>query len=362
MPPGSQPFTAGVADYAAESEQLLTALKAGAETALMRFKWEHPRYRGRPLRDVDPGLTTLDDARLVIAREHSFNSWGELTAFAEVVARDPDVAAFESAVDALVTGDLGTLSSLVRQHPWLTQARSRRRHHATLLHYVGANGVEQGRQQTPANAVEATRMLLAAGAEVDARADLYDGQCTTLSMVISSSHPAVAGVQAALADTLLDHGAALEGRDSRNPSAVTTALAFGYLDTAKVLADRGAPIRTAAVAAGLGQLDAVQRLLPAADATTRQAALALAVQHGHLAVVELLLDAGVDPNRYNPEGHHAHSTPLHQAVSSGHFAVVRLLIESGARLDIRDTIYDGTPLAWAEYLGRPEIASYLRCR
>ncbi len=79
-------------------------------------------------------------------------------------------------------------------------------------------------------------------------------------------------------------------------------------------------------------------------------------------IVRLLLDAGEDPNRYNPKGNHGHSTPLHQAVWSGHAAVVRLLVERGARLDIKDTIYEGTPLGWAEYGGRAEIAEYLRAQ
>ncbi len=76
----------------------------------------------------------------------------------------------------------------------------------------------------------------------------------------------------------------------------------------------------------------------------------------------MLLDAGEDPNRYNPEGNHGHSTPLHQAVWSGHDMVARLLVERGARLDIKDTIYEGTPLGWATYAGRTEIAEYLRAQ
>jgi hypothetical protein len=36
-----------------------------------------------------------------------------------------------------------------------------------------------------------------------------------------------------------------------------------------------------------------------------------------------LLDAGEHPNRYNLEGNHPHSTPLHQAVLTGVEAVVR---------------------------------------
>jgi ankyrin repeat protein len=132
--------------------------------------------------------------------------------------------------------------------------------------------------------------------------------------------------------------------------------------TAEALAKRGAPVDNIAAAAGLGWLEAVARLLPTADAMTRRVALALAAQHGHADVVRVLLDAGVDPNRYNPAGFHPHSTPLHQAVWSEHAKVVQLLVERGARLDIRDTVYQGTPLGWANFGKRTAIADYLRAK
>src|SRR5207244_5236276 len=135
-------------------------------------------------------------------------------------------------------------------------------------------------------------------------------------------------------------------------------LSFGYLGTAQTLARRGAPLNSIAEVAGLGRVEDTARLLPAGDGPSRQLALALATQHGHADVVRLLLDAGEDPNRFNPDGFHSHSTPLHQAVWSDHADVVRLLVERGARLDIRDTIYQGTPLGWAVYGGRTAIADY----
>ena len=108
-------------------------------------------------------------------------------------------------------------------------------------------------------------------------------------------------------------------------------------------------------------MDDAARLLPSADGEARHRALSLAAQHGHSEVVRLLLDAGEDPNRYNLEGNHAHSTPLHQAVLTGSEAVVRLLVERGARLDIRDTIWQGTPLGWALYGGGTAQAEMAEC-
>lgn len=264
---------------------------------------------------------------------------------------------FESAVEAVVTGDLAALRSLLRDHPQLARARSTRDHRATLLHYSAANGVEQDRQKTPKNAVEIAKVLLDAGADVDASAEMYGGQQTTMSMLVSSSHPAKAGLQVALVETLLDFGASIELQ-----SPLMTALAFGHRAAAEALARRGARVDNIAAAAGLGRLAVVRQMLPAADGMNRRRALALAAQHGHLEIVRLLLEAGQDPSQYNPQGNHGHSTPLHQAVLAGHDAVVRLLVERGARLDIKDTIHQGTPLDWAIHAGQAEIERYLRER
>jgi len=353
-----------VADYERQAETLLSALKSGDNDAAWRFKWEHPRFGGKTVDEVNAATPDLDldDARLVVARQQSFETWRDLAAFVDAVVEPGPVATFETAVEAVVSGDLATLQSILREQPEIVRARSARRHHATLLHYTAANGVEGERQKTPPNAVAVMTALLDAGAEVDALADMYDHKCTTMSMLVSSAHPHNAGLQIALTETLLDHGAALDGTGTNWQSAVTTALQFGYLETARALARRQGAVRTLAVAAGLGLADDVRRLLPEGGVRDRHAALALAAQHGHADVVRLLLDAGEDPSRYNPDGFHSHSTPLHQAVWADHLPVVRLLVESGARLDIRDTVYQATPLGWATHGERTHIADYLRER
>jgi ankyrin repeat protein len=180
--------------------------------------------------------------------------------------------------------------------------------------------------------------------------------------LVSSSHPAEAGLQAPLVELLLDSGAAIEGRGTRKwGTPVFTALVFGMIDAAQVLAKRGARVDLA-TAAGLGLVEETTRLLPSSDAEARRRALSFAAQQGHADIVRLLLDAGEDPNRFNPESNHPHTTPLHQAVLGGHEAVVRLLVARGARLDIRDTIWHSTPLGWALHGGqaRAEMADCLR--
>ena len=295
------PYRATLKEYQQQANALFDAMKSGDAAAAWRFKWMHGRFRGKSVTDVRAATLDVTDAQSVIAHEYSFESWPDLAEYTEAVSRDGAVKRFEAAVEAVVSGDVTSLRAMLRENPELARARSTRRHHATLLHYIGANGVEGGRQKTPKNAVEVAKILLDAGAEVDGLADMYDNKCTTMGMLVSSCHPAKAGLQAALAETLLDYGAALDGPGSAWQSALMTALAFGYLSTAEALARRGGSVNSLAAAAGLGRLEDTARLLPLADSQSRHIALALAAQHGHTEVVRMLLDAGEDACLASPE-------------------------------------------------------------
>ena len=371
------PFQSQVEDYERQAHVLLSGYQSGDPDVIRLVRKHHPsfldaRITWLPRRLTEEELRStpfeLEDARLAVARWYGFLDWPRLVEWVEAVLEtDSSISRFETAVECVIGGDGDTLRRALGDVPGLVRMRSTRVtphdppvHGASLLHYLAANGVEGHRQKVPANAVEIARLLLEAGAEADALAGMYGGKHTTMSMLVSSGIVAKAGVQAPLVDTLIDFGADVEGRGEGTwVRPLDTALSFGCLDAAQALVRRGARVDTVAAAAGLGRVEDVNRLLPAAPGVDRHRALALAAQLGHADIVELLLDAGEDPNRYNPEGNHAHSTPLHQAVWGNHRAIVELLVRRGARLDVRDRVYDGTPLAWAEYGGRTEIAAYL---
>jgi ankyrin repeat protein len=137
-----------------------------------------------------------------------------------------------------------------------------------------------------------------------------------------------------------------------------TALAHAEFEAVDGLIGHGARIDLT-VAAARGLMEKARELLPHASSEDRHRALALASQFGHAVVVELLLNDGQDPDRYNPVGFHSHSTPLHQAAFAGHMDVVRLLVERGASLEKTDILWNGTPMDWARHAGNSQIESYL---
>jgi hypothetical protein len=216
-------------------------------------------------------------------------------------------------------------------------------HSPTLLEFIAENPIRHG--TLPKNIVEVAQVILDAGPDQAARNE-------TLGLVVTGRVPEECGVQIALIELLCDNGADLDG-------ALHAAAPQRSLTAANALIARGAHIDLP-VAAAMGRSDDARRLLPSADAVERHLALALASQGGHIEIVRMLLEAGEDPNRFNPLGSHSHSTPLHQAALYGHEELVRLLIEHGARVDIRDLLWRGTPADWAKHEGRAELEAYLR--
>jgi hypothetical protein len=311
------------------------------------FKTERPKsfWNNTLHPEYDSG-----DARAIISRTHHFDSWEDFERFLRA-PREPDtpLALFEMAADAVVTGDIEALSRLLHDHPELIRARSVRNHHATLLHYVGANGIEGWRQHTPPNAVEILELLLAAGADVDAVADMYGGS-TTLGLVATSLHPERAGLQEKLIDVLLAHGARMDvsGIAGGGRPLVNASLANGRPRAAAHLASRGAPLDLVA-AGGVGRVDILaacfdeNRIKSPATAESLSAALIAAAGGSHYDTVQFLLDHGI------PADAHASGstfTGANWAALNGDLKLLKLFVARRADLTIKND-YGGDALGAA---------------
>ncbi|HEY0611687.1 MAG TPA: hypothetical protein VGD35_18575, partial [Chitinophaga sp.] len=198
------PLSATLQDHRLQAEELLHAHTAARADAIAFFLNYHTGLRGHSPSQVKAAPLTLADAQQALAEWHHFKDWPALEEWTAALrkARSP-VLRFESAVEAVINGDTHTLQSLLHKHPGLIHARSTRKHHAMLLHYTGTNGVEDYRQRYPANALAVLQLLLAAGADVNATADMYGGGCTTLGLTATSVHPENAGIMIPLLETLL---------------------------------------------------------------------------------------------------------------------------------------------------------------
>ena len=254
---------------------------------------------------------------------------------------------FRQAVNLLDLGDAAGLRTLLTEHPDLVQRTVTLDpgyfHTPTLLAFCAENPIRNGR--LPAKIVEATRAIL------DAKPDVKQIHYA-LALVSSGRIARECNAQVPLIDLMCDYGAIPD-------RAMQPALAHGEFAAVDALLRRGAALDLP-TAAALGRLAEARMLLPKSDAEARHKALAFAAQHGWADVVQLLLEAGEDPNRFNPPNCHAHSTPLHQAALAGHLEVVSVLLAHGARRDIRDKLFDGTALGWALEGKQDAVAKLLR--
>jgi ankyrin repeat protein len=281
--------------------------------------------------------------------------------------------------DCIRSNDLGTLQRLIKT----AGVKQKDKHGTTPLHQAAASG-----------SVEAVRMLVAAGAEVNAANDFG---ATPLMWAITEPEKvrilvgAAADVNArskmgrtplylaaandgssATAKLLLEHGAKLEDQ------ALVAAAAANDMATIRLLAEKGAAVnakdeagRTPLMhAAGNGNLKAIELLLAkGADVNAISAeksetvkngaialgnltALMLAAPAGGAEVTKALLDAGAKVDAEDVR----HMTALMLATASDRAdpRTVRLLLERGA--DPRKKDRDGqTALDWAKKNNAPAI-------
>jgi hypothetical protein len=190
----------------------------------------------------------------------------------------------------------------------------------------------------PANIVEVTRTLPAHGA---------DGLDVTLGLVMTSAPAREQGHQIPVIQTLLAAGA------TATPASIDSALAHRELEAVRALA---LPL-TPSLAAAFGYADDLGRLLAKAGPAEVQTALAMVVINDRTDAARVALDTGADINAFLPA--HSHSVALHQAALHDDVDLLELLVARGARADVRDKIWNGTPHGWAVHERKPRAAACL---
>jgi peptide-methionine (S)-S-oxide reductase len=291
--------------------------------------------------------------------------------------REPLDPLFQEAVAAIDAGDLATLEYLLEQHPrlacerleepgaWLRDAIGPALDsffaRPYLLWFVSEDAVRAG--TLPENIAALTRAIIAAARRAGAP-NLKEQLDHALRLVAWSGVASECGVQLELLEVLIAEDAAME----RVPD---DALVNGHTAAAAHLIARGAPLSLGS-ALCLARWDDAARLAPLASEAERRFAFVLAALNGKPEALRCMISLGADVNARS-EDLYSHGTPLHHAVWSGSLEAVEVLAEAGADPAARDTIWDGTPLGWAEYAIRegraarpgkayPEIADYLRRR
>jgi Ankyrin repeats (3 copies) len=298
-----------------------------------------------------------------------------------------DQALIQRGVDAVCAGDAPALRRLLHAHPGLVTARIESAavpydgyfHQATLLHHVAGNPLPPA---VPENAVEIARLLLDAGAAVDARtrggpSQPTDPGWTVLGLVVTCTEPVIGSRRDALVDLLVAAGA-----DVEDANGLPLAGAIHYDVPAGIAALRRHGARLdVRLASGVGDLERVReffspdgRLIPgssflsrypdppaaepAGDGSILNEALVYACHGslpGKLAVARFLIDRGA-----RPTGVAFGITALHAAAWSGNTELVRLLLGHGADLAARDRVHNGTPADWAAHNRQPECVEVLQ--
>jgi hypothetical protein len=338
-----------------QAKDLLQEHAARLPHTAQKIREFHPRFEHVTDVDIFSATLTLSDAQRTIAREYGFPSWARLKRHLEAPTLADQLTLphhqriedplFRRAVDLLDAGDTAGLAALLKANPTLIHQHvlfegGNYFRSPSLLEFIAENPIRHG--TLPSNIVEVARVILEAGPTAAARNE-------TLMLVATGSVVRECKVQIPLIDLLCAYGA--------DPgSAIRSAAAHNEHASVRALLRHGAPLDLP-VAAALGSVSEFTQQLANASPQDRHLALALAAQFGHTALVQMLLDAGEDPDRYNPR---SHATPLHQAAAAGHLDVVRLLVEHGARRDLKDVLWHATPMEWAVHEGKTAVERYLR--
>jgi ankyrin repeat protein len=404
-------FVADVAWIADRVRGLLRTRQSAGPAALEQIREWHPRFADCSDEEIRLAPFTEEDARLVYAREHGFESWDDLTSRVNLLASRTDsgnAEPFMAAFGALQSGNVADFEASLRANPRLADERGTNGN--TLLNLA----VSFAGKPDWKGGVSAIEALLAAGADVN---DANDRGWTPLHAAAYANQPEIAAI-------LLAKGAALDAEaHGAGGTPLIAALFWGHREVADVLGRHAVAPNNLRAAAGLGIPELVdacftgeRTLTPDASAArgfyrphsgfpdwqpsadpqeVLDEALVWACKSNRVSVLERLvragarldadpyrgtpliwaaacnrteaaawlLDCGASVNRKGTFGGLTHGqgvTALHMAAQNGHMSMVKLLVERGADRSIKDDLYHGTAEGAAEYFGQVEVRDFLR--
>jgi ankyrin repeat protein len=406
-------FVADMAWIAERVRGLVRTRDSAGPAALEQIREWHPRFSDSTYEEIRQARFTEDDARLVYAREHGFETWDELANRVNLLASHPATATAEpflSAFAALQAGDVAGFEAVLRANPPL--ARERGTNGNTLLN-LAVSFAGKADWKGGLSAIEA---LLRGGADVG---ESNDRGWTPLHAAAYANKPEIA-------DLLIEKGAALDAEaHGAGGTPLIVALFWGHREVADLLGRHSLAPGNLRVAAGLGILELVEACFRADGALTTEAcaargfyrphsgfpdwqpstdpqevldeALVWACKSNRVAVLERLVAEGAslnaDPYRGTPliwaavgncvetvawlldhgadidqkatfggATHGQGVTALQMAAQYGYMPVVKLLVERGADLTLKDDLYHATATRMAEYFGQDAVLEYLRSR
>jgi ankyrin repeat protein len=390
---------------------LLRTRDSAGPAALEQIREWHPRFSDRSDEEIRRAPFTEEDARLVYAREHGFETWEDLTIRVNLLAANPATATsepFMAAFAALQSGDVADFEALLRSNPHLTRERGTNGNTLLNLAVSFAGKPDWKGGMSPIEA------LLAGGSDVN---EDNDRGWTPLHQAAYANKPEIAAL-------LIEKGAAPDAEaQGAGGTPLVVALFWGHREAAELLGLHFVAPNNLRAAAGLGIPELVDACFNADGTLTPEAcaargfyrphsgfpnwqpstdpqevldeALVWACKSGRLAVLERLVRAGAridaDPYRGTPliwaavrnraetvawlldhganinrkatfggPTHGQGITALHMAAQCGHVRVVEQLVERGADRSIKDDLYQSTPEGGATYFGQNEVRDYLR--
>jgi ankyrin repeat protein len=404
-------FVADVAWITDRARGLLRTRQSAGPAALEQIREWHPRFADRTDEEIRQAPFTEEDARLVYAREHGFETWDDLISRVNLLASTTDAATtepFMAAFGALQSGNVAVFEALLRANPRLINERGTNGN--TLLNLA----VSFAGKPDWKGGVSAIEALLAAGADVN---DANDRGWTPLHAAAYANKPEIAGM-------LVAKGAVLDAEaHGAGGTPLIAALFWGHREVADLLGRHAVAPSNLRAAAGLGICELVEACFSGERTLTPEAgaargfyrphsgfpdwqpstdpqevldeALVWACKSNRVGVLERLVRAGArldaDPYRGTPliwaaacnrteaaawllnHGapvdqkatfggltHGQGITALHIAAQNGHMPMVKLLVERGADRSVKDDLYHATAEGGAAYFGQVEVRDYLR--